>query len=186
VGHTKAQKAQEKTFVTFVTFVALSEPTDDRETFATHNREDFVKRLGSERDQHPSFAMQSKTVWTVGFGKVQRTATKAFRLWFTGEVIQKDDDRYSSYSQVIEVELMGVAILVANEKVTVLITQKLRPLTIVQSQMKVLFQGCFLLQQALVNSSKCFSGRMEAGGFADCFVNQAVRAFDVDWRLRRR
>ena len=43
-------------------FVGLPEPTDDRETFATRHWQNFVKRLGSERDQHSGFAVQSKVL----------------------------------------------------------------------------------------------------------------------------
>ena len=114
----------------FVPFVALSEPTDNRETCATRYRQDFVERFGSERDQQPGFAVQGKTVLVLGVVKIQRTAPEAFWLWLEGVVIEENDDRYSSYSQVIEVELMSVPVLVANKKVAVLITQKLRPLAI--------------------------------------------------------
>ena len=55
-------------------------------------------------------------------------------------VIQKYDDRYPPDSQVIEVELVGVAVLVTNEEVTLFITQKLGPLAVCQTRTKVVLQ----------------------------------------------
>ena len=115
-------------------FVALSEPTYDRETFATRDGQDFVKRVGFERDQHSGFSHQRKRRRRIV--KIQRAAGE--------RVIQKHDDRYPPDPQVIEVELMRVAVLVTNEEVALLVTQKLRPLAVGQADTKVVLERRFL------------------------------------------
>src|SRR6185369_2748339 len=88
--------------------------------------------------------------------------------------------------EVIEIELMGIAVLVANKEVAFFITQELRSLAIVQLQTEVFFQRGFLGQEALVYSGKSLVRRMQAGGLANCFVNDAFSALDVNGRLRGR
>ena len=50
---------------------------------------------------------------------------------------------------MIEVELLRVAILVANKEVSLFITQKLRPLAIRQTLTEVIFEQRFLLKQTI-------------------------------------
>ena len=54
-SHNEAQKPQLIIFELFVPFVALSEPTDYRESFATLDRQNFMKRVGPECDQQSGF-----------------------------------------------------------------------------------------------------------------------------------
>ena len=87
---------------------------------------------------------------------------------------------------MIEIELMGIAVLVANKEVAFLITQELRSLAIVQLQTEVFFQRGFLGQEAFVYSGKSLVRRMQAGGLTNCFVNDAFSALDVNRCLCRR
>src|SRR5215216_2445950 len=87
---------------------------------------------------------------------------------------------------MIEIELMRVAILVANEEVAFFITQKLRPLAVCQARIKVRFQGGFLSQQQFVELRKRVVLRMKASRFADRLVNCPGSSFDIDRRLGSR
>lgn len=114
--------------------LCLSEPADDREPFATRDWQDLVKSVGLEGDQQARFTLQRKCRRRVV--KIQRAAGEG--------VIQKHDDRYPPDSQVIEVELMCVAVLVTNEEVAFFITQKLGPLAVSQTRTKVVLKRRFL------------------------------------------
>ena len=57
--------------------LALSEPTDDRKTLATADRQNFVKRLGSERDQQTSFTFETESHGLIRLVvKIQNTAAE--------------------------------------------------------------------------------------------------------------
>jgi len=112
------------------------EPTDKGETFATRDRQNFMKNVRLERDEQSGLTHQREC---------RRLIVKGERA--TGErVIQKHDDRYAPDSQMIEVALMRVAVLVTNEEVAYFITQKLRRLAVCQSRGEVVFEGWFLTQ----------------------------------------
>ena len=111
-------------------FCGLPEPTDDREALAARDRQDLVKRVGLECDQQSGFTHQRKR---------RRRIIKGQRAAGEG-VVQKRDDRYPPDSQVIEVELMCVAVLVTNEEVALFITQKLGLLATCQTRTEVVLQ----------------------------------------------
>ena len=116
-------------------FVALSEPTDDGETFATRDRQDLMKRVGREGDQQSGFTHQRKRRRLIV--KVQRAAGEYESFKNTTIDIRRTP-------QVIEVELMRVAVLVTNEEVALFITPKLGPLAVRQARTKVVLERRFL------------------------------------------
>ncbi len=71
MSHKEAQNTQNFSFE-LLAFVWLSEPTNDRESFATRDRQDFVKRIGLERDQQSGFTRKRKRRRLIV--KVQRAA----------------------------------------------------------------------------------------------------------------
>ena len=110
--------------------MVLPEPTDDREAFATRDRQNFMKRICLEGNEQAGFAHQRKRRRLIV--KIQRAAGE--------RIIQKYDERNPPDSQVIEIELMRVAVLVTNKEVAFFITQKLGTLALCQTRTKVVFQ----------------------------------------------
>lgn len=126
-AHKETQKAQQ---ILFVAFVALPEPTDDRVTFAARDWTYFVDRVCRESDKQSGFACQRKGAGLIV--KVQRATTEL--------ITQKHNDRDTADAQMVEIDLLSVAVLMTNEKVARLIAQKLRALAISEALTKVCFQ----------------------------------------------
>ena len=118
--------------------MVLPEPTDDREAIAARHRQNFVKRLGGERDQQTRFAFETKGRGLVI--KIQYAAAETTVSRFRCVVVKENYDRDPPDAQVIEVELSRVAVLMTHKEVALFVTQKLRRLAIMQSLTEVLLE----------------------------------------------
>src|SRR5689334_3486770 len=169
----------------------LPEPRDDREPFATDNGRDFMHRLGSKSDEQSRLAEERRWPRTIRreivfVVQIQRAAAVAILLRLGGVIIKKNDHGDAADTQVIELELFGVPVLMPHEKIARLVTQKLWLLAVSQRLAEMLFERGFQGQQTLVNLRDGAVGRMKARGLAHRFVNRFVRTADVYRRACRR
>ena len=107
-----------------------AEPGDDGEALTTQHRRDFVKCVGRERDKQARLTEQrrrSRTTWrsVVVLVQVQRASAVAILLWLRRIIIEKHDQRDATNTQMIELELVGVAVLMPHEEIAWFVTQKL-------------------------------------------------------------
>ena len=110
----------------------------DRDAIARSDRRDFVPQVRGKRDEQPRLRVERKSELTPSRLVDQPVEPKSAAGIV---VVQENDDRDPPHSQVIEIELFRVAVLVANEKVAFLITQKLRRLAVREAQVKMRLEG---------------------------------------------
>ena len=104
-----------------------------------------MKGIGPESYQQSGFTTKVEGLWTIGRSavlvvKIQSAAGEAIWFRLNGKIVQENNDRDATDPQVIEVELLRVAVLVANEEVALFITQKLRRLAIRQTLAEVILK----------------------------------------------
>ena len=115
-----------------------------------------MQRVGGKRDQQSRFTLQAEDCWAraravILIMKIKRAAAEGTGTQFIRRVIQKHDDGNAANSQMIEFKLLGVAILVTNKKIALLIAKKLGLLTIRQLLLEMNLQRRLLLQQQMVD-----------------------------------
>src|ERR1043165_5280936 len=121
------------------------EPRDDREPFATDYRRDFMHRLGGESDEQAGLTKQRRWPRTIRrevvlVVQVERAAAVAILLPLGRVIVKENDHGDAADTQMVKLELFGVAVLMPHEKIARFITQKLRLFAVRQRLSEMLFE----------------------------------------------